>query len=271
MAALYAFGLFGFVSYFIYSATKKDKKIRWGALEAIGVTIFIYFIGQLIGGLIAFVIAAAFGYDRPAALDWIEKSTYGQFVSIVCIEAVSLGLLYVFLKRRGANWRNIGLGGKLKWSDIGYALVGYLVYFVLYLGALNLVSALLPNFNAEQQQQIGFEKAHGLQLVAVFVSLVVLPPLVEEILMRGFLYSGLRKHVPKVAAVIITSSLFAAAHLQAGSGAALLWVAAVDTFVLSLVLIYLRERTGKLWSSIGLHSLKNFVAFLSLFVFHVAK
>jgi membrane protease YdiL (CAAX protease family) len=69
-------------------------------------------------------------------------------------------------------------------------------------------------------------------------------------------------------ACAITSSLFAIAHLQVGSGEPLLWSAAVDTFVLSLILIYLREKTGSLWTSVGLHSLKNFIAFLGLFVFH---
>jgi membrane protease YdiL (CAAX protease family) len=60
--------------------------------------------------------------------------------------------------------------------------------------------------------------------------------------------------------------LFAAAHLQWGSGAPLLWVAAIDTFVLSMVLSTLREKTGSLWSAIGLHAIKNGVAFTLLFV-----
>jgi membrane protease YdiL (CAAX protease family) len=36
-----------------------------------------------------------------------------------------------------------------------------------------------------------------------------------------------------------------------------------------MVLAYLREKTGSLWPPIGLHALKNFVAFMALFVFKV--
>ncbi len=265
---LVAFGIFGLISYFVHVSAKNGK---WTALEAVGVTVFIYFVGQILGGLIAYSIASVLGYDRAAAADWIEKSTIGQFVAISLIEAISVGLLYAFLKRRGASWRSIGLAGKLQLRDIGYALAGYGVYFVLYVAAVILATKFWPGFNAEQRQEIGFEAAKGTQLILVFVSLVILPPLVEEILMRGFLYTGLRRHMTKFHATIITSVMFALAHLQAGSGSALLWVAAVDTLVLSVVLVHLREKTDKLWASMGLHALKNFVAFMSLFVLHIAK
>ncbi len=87
-------------------------------------------------------------------------------------------------------------------------------------------------------------------------------------MVRGFLYGSLKKQWPKIYAVLCTSALFAIAHLQFGSGAPLLWVAAIDTFILSLVLIYLRDKTGSLAASIMLHMLKNSLAFVALFLLH---
>ncbi len=106
-------------------------------------------------------------------------------------------------------------------------------------------------------------------LILTFISLVILPPLAEEIMVRGFLYSSLKKAMPVAWAVIATSAIFAAAHLPEGGAAGPLYIAALDTFVLSLVLIYLREKTGSLWSSITLHMIKNGVAFVALFILHV--
>ena len=64
---------------------------------------------------------------------------------------------------------------------------------------------------------------------------------------------------------LATSALFATPHLfESGSGG-LLWIAGLDTFVLSLVLCYLRERTGRLWAGVGVHMLKNSIAFVSLY------
>jgi membrane protease YdiL (CAAX protease family) len=87
--------------------------------------------------------------------------------------------------------------------------------------------------------------------------------------MRGFLFTSLLKpaavHLRRDLSPVV---LFAAAHLQIGSGAPLLWTAAIDTFILSLVLCYLRYKTGSLWPGIFLHMLKNLLAFLVIFVFH---
>jgi membrane protease YdiL (CAAX protease family) len=60
------------------------------------------------------------------------------------------------------------------------------------------------------------------------------------------------------------------AHLAGGEGGSTIWIAAIDTFILGMVLAYLRERSGSLWPSIGLHASKNMIAFLFLFVFKIA-
>jgi membrane protease YdiL (CAAX protease family) len=71
----------------------------------------------------------------------------------------------------------------------------------------------------------------------------------------------------KIIAALITSILFALPHLfESSSG--LLWVAGCDTFILSMVLVYVREKTDKLWASMLIHALKNFVAFASLYLLH---
>jgi len=60
---------------------------------------------------------------------------------------------------------------------------------------------------------------------------------------------------------MVTSLVFGLAHLEFGSGGPLVWAAAIDTFLLSIILVYLRERTGALYAGILLHMLNNFIAF----------
>lgn len=244
----------------------KDQKVSWKPLEAICITLAIYYLTQIIGGLLAVIYPQLRGWHAQRSLDWLNNSVIGQFILVACIEVLTVWLLYIFLRRRRANFKTIGLK-RPKWGDIGFVLIGFGAYFSLYIVATILAKKFIPEVNLNQSQQIGFSNAAGFQLIFVFISLVLLPPFVEELLVRGFLYSGLKNGLPKYAAVLVTSALFALAHLQAGSGAPLLWTAAIDTFVLSLVLIYLREKTGSLWASIGLHMLKNGIAFLALFVF----
>jgi membrane protease YdiL (CAAX protease family) len=148
-----------------------------------------------------------------------------------------------------------------------YAFCGFAAYFAGYVLLLGLVSHIFPGINVDQKQQLGFENpATDTSLLLTFVSLVVLPPLVEETVFRGFVYSGLKTKLKPIVAALATSALFAMAHLEFGSGKPLLWVAGIDTFTLSLVLCYLREKTDSLWPGILLHALKNSIAFVSLFL-----
>lgn len=267
---LYLLAIYGVVHYFSKPKTELKKgKVNWSPFEAVTVTLAIYFIAQLLGSIIVYLYPLAKGWDGQRITDWFNNSVNSQFFLVIAVEVLTMWFLYGFLKRRGASLRTIGLR-KSKTRDIGYALLGFGLYFLLYIVVINIVQAVFPDLNINQEQQIGFNDARNFQLVQVFISLVILPPLVEELVVRGFLYTGLKNGLKRSWAVVLTSGLFAIAHLQAGSGAPLLWVAAIDTFVLSLVLIYLREKTGGLWASIGLHMLKNGLAFLTIFVFRVA-
>jgi membrane protease YdiL (CAAX protease family) len=60
-------------------------------------------------------------------------------------------------------------------------------------------------------------------------------------------------------AAIITSTLFGLLHGQAN--------VAIDTFVLSMVMVYAYEsRKNNLWVPVLIHATKNLVAFVVLFV-----
>lgn len=257
--------IYGLISFFIRSRT--DQPITWTALEAVSVGIFIYFFSQFAASVIVAIYPGMRQWTAVQATEWLEHSVTAQFALVLLIQIISLLLLRAFLRRRQRSFQAIGLI-KPRLRDAGYALLGFGVYFLSYLVVIASLQRLIPSLNLEQEQDILFSlTTSGAALVLVFVALVLLTPLTEEILTRGFLYSGLRTKFAIVPAAIITSLLFAAAHLQWGSAAPLLWVAAVDTFILSLVLVYLREKTGGLWASIGLHAIKNAIAFMVLFIF----
>ncbi len=249
-------------------AAKPALKAFWSPVQTIFLTISVYLTSQVAAGLLLFFVPALFGV-RGSRLDhWLEGAV-GQFIFIIMIEGLVLLMLRGLLRLKKSSFKEIGLAWPTL-KDIGLAVLGFGVYFLMYLLIASLAKVIFPGLNFEQEQQIGFETARAnWELVLVFFSLVIMPPLVEEILARGFLYTGLKTKWPGWAAVVMTSVMFAVAHLQFGSGAPLLWVAAIDTFTLSLVLIYLREKTGSLGAPIALHMLKNGLAFLLLFIFRV--
>lgn len=223
--------------------------------------IMAYIAATLFGGLalvaVNFIIGSPYGFT---------DSTVGQFIYFLLTYTFFVGVIVWLFSRWGFTRKDIGWT-KPKWSDPLYAILTLPFYYIIYGVIVNAVSALFPSFNAEQSQSIGFAQAHStFDLVLVFLSLAVIPPIAEEIITRGYLYAGLKRSWPKWLAVIGTSLVFAVGHLEFGSGGPLVWVAAVFTLVLSFMLIWLREVTGRLWAPIFLHALVNGTSFLFLFI-----
>lgn len=237
----------------------------YSPLAAILITVGIYLLAQLLGGVIIFIIPSLLHRSLNSTSSLLSNNAWAQFILIATVETITMLLVYKFLKSRKISWSDIGFN-KPKLMHGLLAILGFVAYFVMYIIVLIVVSKFIPGLNLEQKQELGFNNtARGHDLWFIFASLVILPPLVEEIVMRGFLFTNLRIKLSFLKSAVIVSILFAAAHLGEGGSGGLLWVAAIDTFVLSLVLCYLREKTKSLWPSIGVHLIKNGLAFILLF------
>ena len=81
------------------------------------------------------------------------------------------------------------------------------------------------------------------------IAAVVIAPLVEETFFRGFLFQGFRHKYGWIAGMLISSAIFAIAHLDL--------VALIPTFILGCVLAYLYHRSNSIWPGIILHFLVN--------------
>jgi membrane protease YdiL (CAAX protease family) len=246
-----------------------SDRVPWNPWLGVLFVVVIYYAAQLFGGLAVSIYPYLHHWTHAQADNWLNNSTAAQFFYILLAETVILAVLYLFLKKYRSTFATIGLL-RPRWRDLGYGLLAVPAYYAIYLLTVGVISHFVPSLNVDQRQNIGFTDVHGaLALSLTFISLVILPPLAEEIMVRGFLYSSLKKAMKILPAALLTSLIFAAAHLPEGGAAGPLYIAALDTFILSLVLIYLREKTGSLWASITLHGIKNFVAFISLFVIHI--
>ena len=211
------------------------------------------------------IVFAGMGKAESELVAFFE-STIGQFVYMTSVGVLTVGFLMLILRFTNITWRGIGLS-----RPQGNVIAAFLKVLGLYFLALLVVNIALTSFtpiDVDQKQEIGFDDVTQKgQLLFVFVSLVVVPPIMEELVFRGFLYTRFKRYYSVVPAAIIVSLLFAFGHLQLDTGNPPLWIAAIDTFILSLALIYLREKTNSILPSIALHATKNFIAFSTLFLF----
>jgi membrane protease YdiL (CAAX protease family) len=89
-----------------------------------------------------------------------------------------------------------------------------------------------------------------------FLAIVVIGPIVEEMLFRGYLQTALSKRMKPWLAIVVASCAFAAIHLQPAAFPMLALVGGVFGF--------LNYRTGSLRVSMALHMLNNGLAFAAL-------
>jgi sodium transport system permease protein len=250
------------------SVSMEEKPLAqtpWGGLTALLVVVLTYVVTLVIGTLVISIYPHSQHWTNAQANAWLQKSVLAQFGYVLLVETLTLAAIFLFIRWRKGSLRVVGLT-KPRAQDIGPALLGFVAYFAIYYAAYLFVQAFIPQINLQQQQDVGFQTVgRGLPLALTFLSLVVLPPIAEEIVFRGFLYSGLRRALPMVYAGIVTSLVFASAHLLESASGGLLWIAGIDTFILSMVLVYLREKTGRLYAGMLVHALKNLVAFLVLY------
>jgi membrane protease YdiL (CAAX protease family) len=185
------------------------------------------------------------------------SSNIRMFTLYLFIEVVTIGLIAAFLRIMGHSFADAGVG-KFKLDFIWQALGGYAVYFVSIIAVLMIAQAVgLP---LDEEQELGFSSPDSAETIFVFVMLGVLVPITEELLFRGFLYRVLRDKLSFLLTSLLVSLAFAVVHGQL--------VVGIDVFVLSMVVCYLREKSGSIWPGVIVHSLKNSVAFFILFIYN---
>lgn len=216
-----------------------------------------FVLSQLIAVGIFWLVSAFFTVDAVNAV--VLTTVLSALVYILALLLVVGVMWWIRRWSLAALYQRLGLQRRVKIKDLGLALLGYVPYIAVSLLIITLATILLPGFNVEEQQELGFDSlANNFEFILAFIALVILAPIAEELLFRGYLFGTLRRLLSFWPTAIIVSALFGLVHGQ--------WNVAIDTFALSIILCWLREYTGAVWASIFLHMIKNGLAFSLLFV-----
>jgi membrane protease YdiL (CAAX protease family) len=110
-----------------------------------------------------------------------------------------------------------------------------------------------------------FEVAEkGLGLLALVVTSLLVSALVEEVVFRGFLLRALSRSRGGAYGVIVSSLLFALAHVPGWFGQVSVWmlfVMGAVTFGFGVLACRIRVATGSVWFVAVLHALENFTTY----------
>ena len=227
------------------------------------------FIGGQVATLLLFM-AIAWIIPGFKDIDQAVYSTLFAAVSYTLALAGAIGLPYL-IQRHRTSLETLGLTRLLGWSDIGIGLLALVPYYIISGVFLWLAIQLVPSLDTSQAQAIPYQNLSGqFEYLVAFVALVVLAPIAEEALFRGYFLGKLLPVIGRWRAVLVVSVVFALLHLPGAvtdHGLTLQWTVMIDILGLGLVLGVLRLLTGSIWAGVLLHTFKNMIAFYFLFIY----
>jgi membrane protease YdiL (CAAX protease family) len=244
-----------FSRYLVFRKPPRQLSVPWGLSDALAVIVT-----ALVFQLVVTMALMQLSGNVPEAAHWLEQINTGDLSAILLLNLLNLlaglGVVAWFLNHYGVGlkavgWRRVDLERSALYT------VGILVAFQI--GAslvLGIVSLLAPVFGPNQIQHAYFIGTSPQNRFMAFVALVILPPLLEETVFRGFVFPALAKHWGVVWGAVISSAIFGIAHAQI--------TLSIYTFVLGLLLCFMYTRLKSIFPGMALHMINNLVAFVAL-------
>lgn len=211
-----------------------------------------FFMGQVLVPL-AFSLLPL---PRPAGN--IRFQAVYVLITYILLAAGSISVLYFSIKPflpLNDDWFRFRFGGKwILWGLGGYCVAIPIVLFV------SLVNQQIwqGQGGSNPLLQLALEAKDSVALGIFFTTAAIAAPLFEEFLFRGFLLPSLTRYMPVWASILVSSFIFAAAHLSLSE------ILPLTSLGIILGIVYTRSRN--LLAPMMLHSLWNSGTLLTLFV-----
>ena len=175
----------------------------------------------------------------------MDDLTRGTMIKAAIPVLTAAGVL-VAARRRGISWRE-HLGFRAPGVTTALGWLGF------WIGWIVLSEVVIRVFHLEQASP--WPEYPGAIVLARIVTIGLLGPFVEELVMRGLLLHVLgRTAIREAGAVVVTAVAWAALHYRYGPGTTVLITA--DGLLYGLA----RVRGGSLWLPIGMHGLANCIS-----------
>ena len=176
---------------------------------------------------------------------FLPRSGLANSIALVVAEPLFLLPVVIIFGWKRISWKHLGFRG-FKWTGLAIGIGVLVVVYPLIL-IHNLILVWL-RMGTQGDSIVQALKNIGSPALFVLAS-VILAPLAEEVLFRGFLFAGFRQRYGWVQAILLSSAIFALFHLQLA--------AFIPTFMLGAVLAFTYQRSNSIWPGIILHFLVN--------------
>ncbi len=189
-----------------------------------------------------------------------------SLMSSLSLDVITLIILIYWLRRHyRQSLRAVGVYKENLFEKFKIAVFNYFSFLPVIFILLLISAVYLSKYQSAPSPQLMlyfliFEKNPWIiGLTVLFIA--VIGPFVEELLFRGLLYNSLKKSIGCIQAMIATSLLFSLLHMNL--------IGFLPILGLSLLFVYLYEKTGSLMVSVFVHMLHNGFLILIIFILRI--
>jgi membrane protease YdiL (CAAX protease family) len=230
----------------------------WDFLETTLVVLIAYGVFTVTGEL---ALTVVFGWCAvvmalsPAELQalWLGLLGRWQGVALIAATVPTIAVLWVAIRMAGREFTEYLA---LNWPTRREAVRAFGVMAIVVVGE-SLVAYLVGEQLPATHSLIGVGGPIG--LLILLIGGCVAGPLVEEFVVRGFMFRGWsQSFVGPIGAIVLTSAVWAMSHTQYN------WFGRVEVFVIGLALGHFRWRSDSTWLTVIVHSGLNLVIFFGM-------
>lgn len=254
---------------YLYKSLKVNKTRRkhktalsctWNLKDAIKV--FLAYVILMFAGMPVILRLIYLLFDSRV-LDTIGQRSMILFVSLFVNVSICFYVFYIVCIQYRQSIATLGLSVVSLLSHIKQGIKRYLITLPLIILAGFMINVISHYFGLTPEMQDVVQWVLEEKSVFIMVSLIffgiVVAPIIEEIVFRGFLQPPLKNLLGGRYAILVSASLFAAVHMDI--------FAFFQIFILGMLLGYLFEKTQTLAASVFVHILHNSLTLVFLLYF----
>jgi len=219
----------------------------------------VQFVVSLIYGIVAvIVIGFKIGLESFASGDFLLGDNLSElilsninlWIPVVISVVITVGILFLILRK---EWKTERL-----WNFSQIKIPPALLCLALG-AALNILTICVLGFLQVSQEPSALDDLVGNNLIAEFMIIAVLVPILEEIIFRGIVQRRLSKMMSRHIAIFLQALIFGIIHLNLLQG--------IYAFFLGVIIGYVYHWFDSIWIAIAIHGAFNGTNVLLFYIF----
>jgi len=229
----------------------------WDFMETALVSLIAYGVYALVAGLVSAEMIAIHGGSHTMSPAQIQAlmTQQGHWYGAALIVASPATIAVLWIATRMAR-REFADYLALNWPNSGELLRALAIMAIVLLAeaiAASVVGA------GESSTGPGFSAKGADGLLILMIGVCIAGPLMEEFIVRGFMFRGWsQSFLGPMGAILLTSAVWAMTHTQYD------WFGRFQVFIMGLALGHFRWRSNSTWLTVMVHSAINIFLFVMM-------